>query len=202
MTTIFEMRRITKVFGRHVALKGLSLHAEAGQVIALLGENGAGKTTAIKILLGLLRQDGGTSRVLGMDSQISMYFDGAKALGHDVAGCIYDVIGKPKLRGKVGETGDQLAARIGQEIIADPAKYYQRTEVVRFDRELDESRADISGTVRLMRTGHAPRNVDACFKYGFGKPCPFADVCGGGAFIEDETKFYKLTDVHPELSAT
>jgi ABC-2 type transport system ATP-binding protein len=68
MTTVFEMRRVTKVFGGHVALRDLSLRGDEGQILALLGENGAGKTTAIKIMLGLLRPDSGTSRVLGMDS--------------------------------------------------------------------------------------------------------------------------------------
>jgi hypothetical protein len=138
---------------------------------------------------------------LGMDSQISMYFDGAKSLGHDVAGCLYDVIGKPKLRGRQNETPEQLGARVAEEIIAAPERYYQRSEIVRFEKELDDSRADVLLTTRLLRTGRAPRNVDACFKYGAAKPCSFADVCAGNARIDDETKFRKTDDLHPELSA-
>lgn len=69
MSTTFEMHRVTKVFGNHTVLRNVSLAGSSGQVIALLGENGAGKTTAIKILLGLIQPDGGTARVLGMDSQ-------------------------------------------------------------------------------------------------------------------------------------
>jgi ABC-2 type transport system ATP-binding protein len=69
MSTTFEMHRVTKIFGNRAALKNVSFTGSAGQVIALLGENGAGKTTAIKILLGLIQPDGGTARVLGMDSQ-------------------------------------------------------------------------------------------------------------------------------------
>ena len=47
---------------------GVSLEVPPGTVFALLGENGAGKTTAIKIMLGLANPDSGLSTVLGMDS--------------------------------------------------------------------------------------------------------------------------------------
>lgn len=51
------------------ALDGLSLRIEAGQVLALLGRNGAGKTTAISVLLGLRRPDAGRAVLLGGDPQ-------------------------------------------------------------------------------------------------------------------------------------
>jgi ABC-2 type transport system ATP-binding protein len=50
-------------------LRGLNLRVQPGQIHALLGRNGCGKTTALKILLGLLRPHAGRSQVLGKDSQ-------------------------------------------------------------------------------------------------------------------------------------
>jgi ABC-2 type transport system ATP-binding protein len=58
---------LTKTFGRTKALDELDLTVEAGQVHGFLGPNGSGKTTTIRILLGLLRADSGTVRMLGGD---------------------------------------------------------------------------------------------------------------------------------------
>ena len=62
-----EIDGLTKSFGRVHALRGLDLHVPTGQVTGFLGPNGSGKTTTIRILLGLLRSDGGRATVLGGD---------------------------------------------------------------------------------------------------------------------------------------
>ena len=61
------LRRAGKQYGKLRALEGLDLSLRAGQVTALLGANGAGKTTAIGLLLGLLRADSGSAALFGRD---------------------------------------------------------------------------------------------------------------------------------------
>jgi ABC-2 type transport system ATP-binding protein len=60
-------RDLTKKYGDFVALKGLTLEVERGQILGFIGPNGAGKTTTIKILVGLARPTSGTARVAGVD---------------------------------------------------------------------------------------------------------------------------------------
>lgn len=54
-------------FGSHPALDGMSFHVRTGEMFGLVGPDGAGKTTAVRTMLGLLPLDGGTVRVLGRD---------------------------------------------------------------------------------------------------------------------------------------
>jgi len=64
-----SVRGLTKRFGRLTAIKDLSLDVHPGEIFGFLGLNGAGKTTTIRILLDLLRPNGGTATVLGHDCQ-------------------------------------------------------------------------------------------------------------------------------------
>jgi ABC-2 type transport system ATP-binding protein len=58
---------LRKSYGKTVALDGLDLSVAQGEVHGFLGPNGSGKTTTIRILLGLLRANGGTAQLLGGD---------------------------------------------------------------------------------------------------------------------------------------
>ena len=62
-----ELREVTKRFGDKVAVDGLSLSLEPGAFLGLLGRNGAGKSTTLKMVTGLLRPTHGSIRVLGLD---------------------------------------------------------------------------------------------------------------------------------------
>ena len=62
-----EVRALTKSYGDVAAVRGVDLRIGHGEVVALLGPNGVGKTTTVEILEGYLRRDGGEVAVLGLD---------------------------------------------------------------------------------------------------------------------------------------
>ena len=64
-----RLRGVRKQYGKVVALDDVDLALQAGQVLALLGANGAGKTTAIALLLGLLQADAGEATLFGQSPQ-------------------------------------------------------------------------------------------------------------------------------------
>jgi ABC-type multidrug transport system ATPase subunit len=64
MITIHQLR---KRYGRHDVLDGLDLVARPGEVTLLVGANGCGKTTTLRVLCGLSKPDAGTVRVAGVD---------------------------------------------------------------------------------------------------------------------------------------
>jgi ABC-2 type transport system ATP-binding protein len=66
--TVIETRNLTKTFrGGVVAVSALDLKISRGTVYGLVGRNGVGKTTALRLLMGLLRPDSGSAEVLGCD---------------------------------------------------------------------------------------------------------------------------------------
>lgn len=69
MTDVIRFDHVTRKFGQQIALDDASFSVPRGVVFALLGENGAGKTTAIRLMLGLLAADAGRVDVLGLDSR-------------------------------------------------------------------------------------------------------------------------------------
>jgi branched-chain amino acid transport system ATP-binding protein len=62
---LLELENVVTAYGKVEALKGLTLHVEQGEIVALLGSNGAGKSTTLRTISGLIRPLSGTMRFLG-----------------------------------------------------------------------------------------------------------------------------------------
>ncbi|WP_416353538.1 ABC transporter ATP-binding protein [Agrilactobacillus fermenti] len=63
--TMIELKNVSKRFGNHQVLKDINLTVKPGEIVGLIGENGAGKSTIINLLLGLLQASSGEVSVLG-----------------------------------------------------------------------------------------------------------------------------------------
>lgn len=79
---------IWKFYGDYPALRDIQFQVEKGQCLALLGRNGAGKTTMLRILAGLLRPQKGVIRLFGRDSRHADTRASFGVLGHGIG--VYD----------------------------------------------------------------------------------------------------------------
>lgn len=105
MAAVIDVQGVVKRFGSTIALDGLDLQVEAGEVHAFLGPNGAGKTTTLRVLLGQLRIDAGHMTLLGRDPWADAvelhkdlaYVPGEVNLWPQLSGEVIDLLGR--LRG-------------------------------------------------------------------------------------------------------
>ena len=67
MERVIEVERLAKKFGDFTAVDHISFHVERGEIFGFLGANGAGKTTAMRMLCGLSKPSFGIGRVVGFD---------------------------------------------------------------------------------------------------------------------------------------
>src|SRR5262245_2075535 len=79
MSGVISVRGLVKRYGRKTVVDGLDLEVPQGAIYAFLGDNGAGKTSTIKVLVGMHPADGGSARILGQDC-----WTGAVSLRHRV----------------------------------------------------------------------------------------------------------------------
>jgi ABC-2 type transport system ATP-binding protein len=119
-----EARDLTRTFGRFTAVDHITFDVRAGEVFGFLGANGAGKTTAIRMLTGLLAPSGGTATVAGFDvykqsesikraigymsQRFSLYEDLSPLENIRLYGGIYDLSRK-----EIRERSGQMMERLG-----------------------------------------------------------------------------------------
>lgn len=88
MMNALEIKNLTKAYG-DFSLEGLTLTLPSGCIMGLIGENGAGKSTTIKLILGMIRKDGGSVRLFGKES------DEPDPLTKEDIGVVMDEVGLP-----------------------------------------------------------------------------------------------------------
>ena len=87
MNTVIQVDALTKYFGDFCAVESVTFQVQAGEVVGYLGPNGSGKTTTIRMLMGLLLPSSGSASVLG-----------------------YDIVGEPeRIRQQVGYMSQKFA---------------------------------------------------------------------------------------------
>lgn len=64
---ILDLKGVTRHYGTRRGVEGINLSLEEGEIVGLLGPNGCGKTTLIKLIMGILQKDGGTIRIEGLE---------------------------------------------------------------------------------------------------------------------------------------
>lgn len=92
MSALIEARDLTKHYDGF-SLEGVSLAVEEGEVVGFIGQNGAGKSTTIKALLGLIGLDGGEGQVLGTPSDELSRPSGAAV--KERVGVVFDTVSLP-----------------------------------------------------------------------------------------------------------
>jgi len=80
---VLETSGLTKTYGKRKVVDNVSFNVGAGEVVGLLGKNGAGKTTSFRMTVGMIRPDAGMVRLLGEDvSKLPMYKRARLGMGY------------------------------------------------------------------------------------------------------------------------
>ena len=121
---VIEMSDLWFSYGAHAVLRGVRLHVDPGEQVCMVGPNGGGKTTLLKLILGLLRPDRGQVRVFGGPPVV-----GRRHVGYVPQHAAFD----PQFPVSVGDV--VLMGRLGRARTFGP---YRRDDRRTADRALDE----------------------------------------------------------------
>ena len=152
---MIEFQQVYRSYGDKVAVENLNLRIAGGDLYALLGHNGAGKTTAIKMLVGLIRPDRGSVSVCGHDV-VTETRAAAALIGYvPDQPFLYDKLSGREILQFVGRMYGMDSEQVGRAI----EREIQRFELADFVDELTEtySHGMKQRTVFASALLHAPR---------------------------------------------
>jgi simple sugar transport system ATP-binding protein len=152
MSALLEVRNVSKYFGNVVALKDVSVAVGAGEVTCVLGDNGAGKSTFIKILSGVHQHSEGELLFDGVQKRFSNPRD-AKELGiatvfQDLAVCELLSVTRNIVLGREPRKGFGPFKLLDVRKAEEMARSALHRLGVRWERSLDERGVNISGGER------------------------------------------------------
>ncbi len=132
---MIEFQQVCRSYGDKVAVENLNLRVGGGELYALLGHNGAGKTTAIKMLVGLIRPGSGTVSVGGYDL-VSQTREATALIGYvPDQPFLYDKLSGREILQFVGRMYGMDSGQVGRAIDRE----IQRFELADFVDELTET---------------------------------------------------------------
>jgi lipopolysaccharide export system ATP-binding protein len=81
--SLLEVKDLRKTYDRREVVRGVTFSVEKGEIVGLLGQNGAGKTTAFRMTIGMTRRDSGQVIFMGQDvSNLPMYQRARRGMGY------------------------------------------------------------------------------------------------------------------------
>ncbi len=128
------------------SLQGVCLAVEPGQIVGFIGQNGAGKSTTIKALLGLIGVDAGEARILGVSSH---ELSGARSDMKERIGVVFDTVSMPP-HIKIAEISKLMA------------RAYNTWDQVAFEGHLRHFKLDAGKTVKELSRGMGMKLSLAC----------------------------------------
>ena len=144
---VLSLRNIRKTFGGVVALEDFSLDLHSGRIVALVGDNGAGKSTAVKVICGVHAPDSGT---MLLDGQPASFRDARGARAHGVEVVHQDLA-------LASRQSVYMNVFLGREETTGPVRRLHRVRMIRETQrlldELDVHVPSVRSAVRVLSGG-------------------------------------------------